>query len=457
MRAQQLHYREYALRETTYDQDLFFLQVAFPLLGPDTLLIALLDRFGLLSRLQNNEDNPDHLQYLAIAEDFLLLTTILLTETSAISDWSLEKVLRRDIIHALALGQCSLTELAKRLPENATDSARFDEILATVARFRAPDGSADHGVYILKPECLAETDVFYFRYTRNQREETTKVLHEELQRRHLPQLIVPKPVGPIPEPFSDLSKVFCAPTFVDVLTSILHYSLAVPDIPESFMDVFLHLIMVALVNDAANFSLLAVSRAPTLRGLSNNATLVHHLVALEGSSRLESFRLKIKWSLECIAQIYPKDVETIRKEMCSVPPLTVDEAGTALEEKKAKAAARKAAIMQQFAQDQQAFISNYDLDDDADADSDEMMDDDEDIKERVSHGNCISCQEELYTSDPFGLLGLIQSSRVLRVLPNDPYFLSQTLLTPGNLDREYSHDMTSLRERAGVKAFQKIQ
>jgi hypothetical protein len=47
MRAQQLHYKEYSLRENTYDQDVFFVQLGLVVLEPSLVFIAILDRFRL--------------------------------------------------------------------------------------------------------------------------------------------------------------------------------------------------------------------------------------------------------------------------------------------------------------------------------------------------------------------------------------------------------------------------
>ena len=75
MRAQQLHYKEYSLRENTYDQDIFFLQTAFVILDPSVVLIAILDRFQVQDWLGGADEHPTYepSQAFAMVEEMLYL------------------------------------------------------------------------------------------------------------------------------------------------------------------------------------------------------------------------------------------------------------------------------------------------------------------------------------------------------------------------------------------------
>lgn len=185
IRGQLLHYREFMLRELCYDQDLFILQVALVILDPNTVIVTILDRFGLLSFFSGGPFSLHHTVYDAtqltgMVEEVLYVLIAILSENANISQMSVADQARREIVHALALGPSSYTDLIKRISERLVDDAAFEKMLKKTTKFRAPEGTSDVGTYELKDECFDEVNPFWYHYTMNKREEVETILRRRL-------------------------------------------------------------------------------------------------------------------------------------------------------------------------------------------------------------------------------------------------------------------------------------
>jgi E3 ubiquitin-protein ligase UBR1 len=64
-----------------------------------------------------------------------------------------------------------------------TEDVCFERVLSKTANFKAPESTADFGVYELKDEAYDSVDPFYFHYARNRREEAENVLEARLKER----------------------------------------------------------------------------------------------------------------------------------------------------------------------------------------------------------------------------------------------------------------------------------
>jgi E3 ubiquitin-protein ligase UBR1 len=91
----------------------------------------------------------------------------------------------------------------KRVAERLVDDVCFEAVLSEVARFRAPDGTADAGAYELRDEVFDEVDPFFYHYTRNRREDVERILLARLRRTTgvAEPVLVPKPLGISDGPF----------------------------------------------------------------------------------------------------------------------------------------------------------------------------------------------------------------------------------------------------------------
>ena len=131
IRGQVMHYRDFMLRELCYDQDLFILQTALVILDPNTVIVTMLDRFSLTGYFSGATLHHiyDTTQLANMVEEFLYVLITILTERANATKMPLPQAVRREIVHALALGPCTYTELVKRVAERKSEDICFDRVL----------------------------------------------------------------------------------------------------------------------------------------------------------------------------------------------------------------------------------------------------------------------------------------------------------------------------------------
>ena len=440
MRAQQLHYKEYSLRENTYDQDIFFLQTAFVVLDPSLVVIAILDRFHVQEWLGGDQAHPSYEpgQAFAMVEEMLYLLIVLLSDPTNVTGMSSEQCLRREVIHSLCLAPCAYSDLMRRVSEKFSDDPALDRVLADVAHFKLPVGTSDQGVYTLRAECFKEVDPYFPRYSRNQREEAEKVVREQMKEanKDVEPVIVPSPLNVTVGPFVTLTKAFDS----DVLLQIIFFSMQHGRsrgalFSEAMVDEALHLSMLALVEKPTSFANFASQRI--LSNIPGESTLVHLIVKIEEDDRMKSVRHKARWCLDRLGELVGPSVSALRKVE------DVAALAAALDVKRLAAKARQAAIMQQFAVAQKTFLdSSENIDDDSDDDEMEGAG-----PTQRSLGSCIVCQDALDATRAFGSLALIQTSNFVRLTPGKgrevegveqvvPDYFAEVLATPSSLDRD---------------------
>lgn len=242
IRGQLLHYREFMLRELCYDQDLFILQVALVILDPNTVIVTILDRFGLLSFFSGGPFSLHHTVYDAtqltgMVEEVLYVLIAILSENANISQMSVADQARREIVHALALGPSSYTDLIKRISERLVDDAAFEKMLKKTTKFRAPEGTSDVGTYELKDECFDEVNPFWYHYTMNKREEVETILRRRLVKQNpgvVDPVWVPKPLKLSPSgPFAIIPSTFESEALLQVMFHAIYNILALTEHPGS--------------------------------------------------------------------------------------------------------------------------------------------------------------------------------------------------------------------------------
>ncbi|KAI8803245.1 hypothetical protein BJ742DRAFT_683363 [Cladochytrium replicatum] len=205
MRSQAMYFRDLILRECN-DTHVFLLQVGASAMGPTAFLTQVMNRFDLVEWFKGRMNHPtifaripgvDAQQVVSMVEDVLQLLIVVLTERGNVSGASVQSEMRKEIVHHLAVKKIGLpySELTRRVPStlvqwtdqggvsgvedeamDPTSMWTFNDVLATVANFRAPEGASDTGLYELKEECYAEVDPWFWHYTRNQRMEVEEVL-----------------------------------------------------------------------------------------------------------------------------------------------------------------------------------------------------------------------------------------------------------------------------------------
>ncbi|MBW0478287.1 hypothetical protein O181_018002 [Austropuccinia psidii MF-1] len=472
VRAQQLHYREYSLRETTFDQDIFHLQFLLAAKDPSHVLVAIVDRFGLWQWC-NGELLTDRVyepsQMIAMLEELLHLLIILLSEPSGIGGLSQEENMKREIIHALCLGSLSYSEIIKRIPDRYMQDSAFEKMLNKLTDFKAPVGTNDIGIYALKIEHLDEVDPYYCRFGRNQREESERIVVEYLKKSKgdSDPVLVPKSLNINSGPFACINQTYHS----EVLLQIIFYSLArvnptMKGYSDYLADQALHLVMMGLVEQPQSFANMAIEKKLPLKGANpHTMSLMMLLEAVEGEPAMKSVKKKVNWCLDRLASIagFQRQGGGSKEAAINAEQMAL----RADELKKEAAKARQNAIMNQFAAAQQAFLLQHDFGDEDDEEEENDEDDDQEEEEEEGdneddddddndelmltnravgvevekvYGSCIVCQEDLTTARCFGALGLVQCSRIIRRTPfgHSPaevkQWFQEALMTPESLD-----------------------
>ncbi|KAJ3331587.1 hypothetical protein HDU76_002758 [Blyttiomyces sp. JEL0837] len=530
MRNQALYFKHLFLRDL-YDHNLFLMQWGCVILGSDRFITSMLERFTLSAWFSGKPADTarqlsvDPAAMTVLAEDFVNLLIVLITERGRASSLSVENQLRREIIHSLApypngLPHSKIADsipdylirLTHGLPTLDNEAAEFnkpskgvDELLPELANFKFPDGTNDKGLYELRDEFFDEVDPWFCHYSRTQREEVDATLSKRASKKArddtktLMQAVVSGSMDELAISqggFSTLCRKFgvrnatCMHIDVKsgmsslnsmvsgkVFTRMIFYGLVNvmrrenPVRSEVFLSALLHLIMVSMDIESASSSSSESSsflrNAGTVLFDSPSDEIVQKSVVsilLDAFDRRDEDLFKDHGSKLALMLIRlgaiggPTTKEAVlswrAKQQSSMLESDGPESGASTplqsdgEKKKAAAKMRQAAIMAQFAKQQQSFMEAFG--DDGDEDS-EMVSEQEyfdaDNVEDVSSkrlwsfvpGNCIVCQEELAENQMFGMIALMQSSHLNRsrfVDFRQPDTIHELLATPESLDVE---------------------
>ncbi|KAF8525093.1 hypothetical protein BU17DRAFT_41819 [Hysterangium stoloniferum] len=436
IRGQLLHYRDFMLRELCYDQDLFILQTAFVVLDPGLVLVSILDRFQLRSwfsgEMTSRVYDDNHLP--SMVEEFLYVIITCLSETGNARRLPMEGAVRRELVHALAVGSCGFTEICKRVPERMVEEVCFEGALMDVAHFRFPESTTDSGLYELKDECFDEVNPYFYHYARNKREEVDAILRARAKKKtgSADMVFVPQPLDIKFGQFVTLTNAFQS----SVLHQIIFFAVfnvsnnqgkMTSVFAEAILDQALHLVILGIIEQPQIFSR---QSAHVTYELGGKQSLIDVLCFLEHKDTFKALKAKIGWCLDHFSQNVPSIIEK-RKIPDTKVKNTVEEA------KKRAVKARQDAIMKQFAAAQKDFLDNFDEDDE----DEEMEDATEQTQSFQSYGPCIVCQEALDNTQPFGTLGLVQASRLTRQAPDhSTRHLNEVLGSSPSLDRVVARD-----------------
>ncbi|KAJ1871195.1 E3 ubiquitin-protein ligase ubr1 [Coemansia sp. RSA 990] len=516
IRLQSHHYREVSLRENTYDQDIVMIQF-FLSIWPDTdhILMTLLDRFELYDwfsgRIQQSQVyEPFHLQYMV--EEFLNLLIVIMSERHVATGKNALDLARREIVHG-CLSPISYSELSKKVPERLAENTEFDNLLQKMADYRGPTGIMDFGQYELKDEFLDEVDPYFIHYSHNQREEVEEVLRERLKKRmrkqgsteDVPEYLPPK-LEPIRfGPFQRIGMLLHTPLACQVLFHALLHATQTPAglLSETMVDEALQLIVLALEDgqrgavareiggiDIGNASSeqaasgTAVDRGglwkyaleqgyPAGRGTPMN--LLGLVLTLGLKPEMKQWKHKLDHIYHLFRQGGPRIVSCIDDYYANLEatPMGSRVLNSAIEEtkaaerKKEAAKARQAAIMAEFANQQQQFMSQFgdEFDDLSDDEDDAVVNPEATVASADGKGKsaettrvhrplwgaptgaCIVCQEECDSLRPYGMLGIIQANRLVRTAPlADASQVVDILRLPGGLDMRTSEPNSAMQQ-----------
>ena len=480
LRHQMSTYRGVAQRDLAHHRDIFLLQTAMITCNPSRVLASMIDRFGMSDWMNGSfgvRIGYEDTQLLDVAEDFIHLMIVLLSDRTSLHTLEDEPnpqalAIRRDITHILCFKPLSFSDLCSRLADKFQELEEFQDLLEEMTNFKAPEGLSDSGTFELKPEFLSEIDPYIAHYTKNQRDEAETAYRTWISKK------LGKPVSEVVyEPnfrpiqsgvFEDLSFFTRTSLFAQIIYYTLSYALYVknhtPHLPltrvEAFLQVVLHLVLVAVLEDhvdedepesspsfvnnclfktgASDFQ-----SASTIFGILQRLSLMDEYQACHPKLRLILIRIKQKRP-----QSYAAITSTLGLPMqgtgtYSPVQVGVDDA----EAKKKQALDRQAKVMAQFQQQQQAFMNNQAK---FDWGGDEEDDDGESVATGYTEehkqmwkyptGNCILCQEETNDTRLYGTFALMMDSSIIRQTDiHDQDYLGEIISTPPSLDRSAEH------------------
>ncbi|CAG8463021.1 15022_t:CDS:2, partial [Cetraspora pellucida] len=501
IRGQCHHYREFSLRENTYDEDIFLIQTAMVILDTNLVLATILDRFDLVDWFNGGTTHNiyDTSQLIFVAEELLALLIICVSERANAAGLTVEQEIRREIIHGLCLGSIAYSELTKRIPDRLTQDPLFDEILKQLSHYRSPDTLTDHGLYELNDQYFEEVDPYFIHYSRNNREEAEEALKNRIKKKmdspekQSTPLIIPKLIPITNGPYVRLGNMLHA----RLLNQIIFYSLWHVKTEEkiksdTLIDEALHLAMLALSDenndiirenkrkgkqkvidspissdiDVGMPGFMYYATFDYFHGAKNSVMEAHGTSLLElllqfsCEQSFKEFHHKISFIINKFEQlgsdmakmVISKHYEKIRLESQSK---TGEEDGLSEYERKKQAAKeRQKKIMEQFAIAQKSFIDkheelydNDEMDQDWEIPStgDQLEVDTIKSSENLwsyPTGTCIVCQEETNASSLYGILGLIQPSKLLRHIPfDDKDYVFEAINCSENLDHKYDRSV----------------
>ncbi|KAK4160954.1 E3 ubiquitin-protein ligase [Cladorrhinum sp. PSN259] len=473
-------YRGVSQRDVSHHRDIFLLQTALVICDPSRVLASIVDRFGMEKWVkgifEQKTKAQDDAQHLDVVEDMIYLLIVLLSDRTSLTRNDEEQTpqiasMRRDLTHVLCFKPLSFSEICVKLPDKFQEQEDFHKVLDEMTIFKSPEGLSDVGTFELKPEFIEDVDPYIAHYNKNQREESEMAWRKWMAKKTgkpIEDTVYEPKLRPIPSGvFSGLARFTDAGMFAQIIYYSLLYTLVyarwTPAVPatrvESFLQVVLHLIIIAIAEDNSSdddpsehpsfvtTSLFQKALANFMPDAPTAKTIAALLNLMSTKDEFKACHPKIIAILRKMQQKRPVSFERAFEQLgLSVDCIsTASPAATQADEerelKKRAALDRQARVMAQFQAQQKTFMENQgdinwgEVDD---------LEDDEDIPPAEEHknfwkypaGTCILCQEETDDRRLYGTFAYLTQSNILRQTDlQDPDFVREAFNTPDNLDR----------------------
>ncbi|KAJ0326719.1 hypothetical protein COL5a_006599 [Colletotrichum fioriniae] len=480
LRHQAATYRGVSQRDVSHHRDIFLLQTAMVTADPSRVLASIIDRFGMEKWVkgffEQKSAAQDDAQHLDVVEDMIHLLIVLLSDRTSLiasEDEPNANVLaiRRDLTHILCFKPLSFNEISNKLPEKWQEQEDFHRVLDEMASFKPPEGVSDVGTFELRPEFVEHIDPYIAHYNKNQREESELAYRKKMAiktGKPVEEIVYEPKLRSIP---SGLFKDLAAFTSTGMFAQVIYYSLLyplvaarlTPSVPstrtETFLQVVLHLILIAISEDKADesdmteeslnsfvfISLTRTARSNFMQEAPNAKTIVALLDMMSTKEEFKACHPKIALILKRMRQKRPRNFENAYVRLgVSVDRIdTASPANNSAEEererKKKAALSRQAKVMAQFQQQQKSFLENQgNIDWGSDLEDEEEAEQNTDRKNNWKYptGTCILCQEDTDDRRLYGTFALFNESHILRQTDlQDPDFVREAFHTPSSLDR----------------------
>lgn len=318
----QLHYyHNIRFRREMYDKDILALQIAAAMMDNNQFLIHLLSKFDLLRWLEESYEAPGTgdlvSQTITLTEEFLSLLIVIIGEryVEGIGRVTKDDIVKYEIVHQLALGQLTRSDLEQNLPDHLSTEVGIEENIRQVAIFQKK-GELGKGMYELRPEKRKDINPNYYHYCKAEQskaEENHQKSSKSSPDSPPPGSCSPPSGGcalpmPVPPPFSTSFSQVAGLLHCDVMMHIMRTVLKRIVAPRSRSrsdaqcEKVLHLIALALhedmhrQDDSGNGPFTFFVRAKT--GGAESVAVLLASAAHAGHVTQEPTKLLLQWTLD---------------------------------------------------------------------------------------------------------------------------------------------------------------
>ncbi|KAJ3195018.1 hypothetical protein HK101_001346 [Irineochytrium annulatum] len=407
------------------------------MMGPDRFLTTALGQSRLTPWFEGHVDDESYAamkieraSLAVLVEDFLRFLITILSERSILLRTSIDAQLRREIIHVLALhtNGAPFSKITENLPQRLSreapltpnrdtvlfgplaPSAGVEEILKSLTTFRFPENSSDTGRYELKDEFYAEVDSWFYHYSPTQQAEAEANLSQRGK----------KVLGSTIADDVFLRAAITGQEIVefDQIVALRVRPPVLPRIPitSGFNGINVNESKGIFTSTLLGLILEVLNRSAHEARFKEHVDRLAYVVIQVANAGGHSAKLEISsW----------RDLQQskLQAEDANIQARLKEEQGI----RKAAAKKRQAEMLAAVAKQQQAFMDNFADDEDFIHENDAVMSDDisgfsnnavpNERYWEFPKGSCIVCQEDLNSSKAFGILGLMQLSRIEATRP----------------------------------------
>ncbi|XP_011019864.1 PREDICTED: E3 ubiquitin-protein ligase UBR1 [Populus euphratica] len=446
-------YRSVRWSEQGLEFDLFLLQCCAALAPPDLYVSRILERFGLSYYLSLKAKQSTEYEPVLMQEMLTLLIQIV--QERRFSGLTPAENLKRELVHKLAIGDATRSQLVKSLPRDLSKIDQLQEVLDTVAVFSNPSGF-NQGMYSLRWAYWKELDLYHPRW--NSRD--LQVAEE----RYLRYCSASAGTTQLPRwtdiypPLKGVARIASSKVVIKIIRAVLFYAIFMHKrVPDGVLLSALHLLSLALdiciqqkemdmsfhiENSTSMFGFVGEEIQEGLNYSSGGQSLLSLLVLLmrihkreSSDNLLEAGSYNLSSLIESLLKRFAEidagcmtKLQQLAPEMAihlsqSVPNIEKNTLGSASdsEKRKAKALERQAAILAKMKAEQSKFLSsmNSATDDVPNTGAEEIDSDGTQKLEESTQDVCSLCHDP-NSKNPVSFLILLQKSRLLSFIDRGP-------------------------------------
>lgn len=443
-------YRSVRWSEQGLEFDLFLLQCCAALAPPDLYVSRILERFGLSDYLSLKAEQTTEYEPVLMQEMLMLLIQIV--QERRFSGLTFAENLKRELVHKLAIGDATRSQLVKSLPRDLSKIDQLQEVLDTVAVYSNPSGF-NQGTYSLRWAYWKELDLYHPRW--NSRD--LQVAEE----RYLRYCSASAGITQLPRwtniypPLKGVARIASSRVVIKIIRAVFFYAIFTHKrAPDSVLLSALHLLSLALdiytqqkemdmsfyiENSASMFAFAGEEILEGLNDGSGDQSLLSLLVLLmrihkreSSDNLLEAGSCNISSLIESLLKRFAEidagcmtKLQQLAPEIHlsqSVPNFERNTLGSPSdsEKHKAKARERQAAILAKMKAEQSKFLSSMNSATDDVSNSGAEVDSDGAQNLEGSMQDVCSLCHDPNSKNPVSFLVLLQKSRLLSFIDRGP-------------------------------------